>query len=41
MDESESCSDGQGHAQQIFNPIFCLWVGLPSLLIVWSEAKLW
>ena len=23
-----SCSDGQGHAQQIFNPIFCWWEGL-------------
>ena len=21
--ESESCSDRQGHAQEIFNPIFC------------------
>ena len=23
---------GQGHAQLIFNPVFCLWVGLYSLL---------
>ena len=23
-----SCSDAQGHAQQIFNPIFCWWVDL-------------
>ena len=23
-----SCSGGQGHAQEIFNPIFCCWVGL-------------
>ena len=21
--ETGSCSDGQGHSQQIFNPIFC------------------
>ena len=28
-----SCSDGQGHAQSIFNPIFCWWAGcVPSLL---------
>ena len=26
--ESGSCSDGQGHAHEIFNPIFCWWVGL-------------
>ena len=25
------CSDGRGNAQQIFNPIFCRWVGLCSL----------
>ena len=30
--ETGSCSDGQGHAQYIFNPIFCWWVGLSSLL---------
>ena len=28
MGESGSCSDGQGHAHEIFNPIFCWWVGL-------------
>ena len=39
--ETGSCSDGQGHAQQIFNPIFCWWAGLCSLPIVWPEAKLW
>ena len=26
--ESGSCSDRQGQAQYIFNPIFCWWVGL-------------
>ena len=26
-----SCSDGWGHAQWIFNPIFCWWVELSSL----------
>ena len=31
--ETWSCSDGQGHAQSIFNPIFCWWVGLCSLLL--------
>ena len=30
--ETGSCSDGRGHAQYIFNPIFCWWVGLSSLL---------
>ena len=39
--ETESCSDGWGHAQQIFNPIFCWRAGLCSLPMVWSEAKLW
>ena len=34
-------SDVQGHTQQIFNPIFCWWVGLCSLPVVWPEAKLW
>ena len=24
--KSESCSDGWGHAQQIFNPIFCCYI---------------
>ena len=28
-----SCSDGQGHAQSNFNPVFCWWAGcVPSLL---------
>ena len=26
--ETGSCFHGQGHAQQIFNPIFCWWAGL-------------
>ena len=34
------CSDGQGHAQWIFNPIFCWWAGLDSFSVVWPEAKL-
>ena len=28
--ETRSCSDGQGHSQQIFNPIFCWWLELCS-----------
>ena len=36
-----SCSGRQGHAQYIFNPIFCWWVRLCSLAVVWPEAKLW
>ena len=39
--ETESCFDGRGHAQWIFNPVFCFWAGLCSLPVVWSEAKLW
>ena len=39
--KTESCSDGRGHAQQIFNPIFSQWVGLYSLPVVWPETKLW
>ena len=35
----QSCSDGQGHIQQIFNPIFHWWVGLCSLPVVWPKAK--
>ena len=35
--ESRSCSDLQGHAQQIFNPTFCRWAGLCSLPVVWPE----
>ena len=26
--ETGSCFDGQGHAQENFNPIFCCWVGV-------------
>ena len=33
--ETGSCSDGQGHAQQIFNPIFCWRVELCSLPIIY------
>ena len=29
--ETESCSDGRGHAQSIAHPVFCWWVGLCSL----------
>ena len=37
--ETESCSDGQVHAQEIFNPIFCWWVGLCSLPVVsWGQT---
>ena len=25
----------------IFNPVFCLWVGLCSLPVIWPQAKLW
>jgi len=28
--ETGSCSEGQGHSQQIFNPIFCWWLELCS-----------
>ena len=35
-----SCSGGQGHAL-IFNPIFCWWVKLCFLPVVWPESKLW
>ena len=31
--ETGSCCDGRGHAQWIFNPIFCWWVGMCSLPI--------
>ena len=37
--ETGSCSDGQSHAQYIFNPIFCWWAGLSSLPVVWPEAN--
>ena len=33
--ETGSCSDEWGHAQQIFNPIFCWWAGLCSLPVVY------
>ena len=32
--ETGSCSVGWGHAQSIFNQIFCWWVGLCSLSVV-------
>ena len=31
--ETGSCSDGWGHAQEIFNPIFCWWMELFSLSV--------
>ena len=34
MRETGSSSDGLGHAQEIFNPIFCQWAGLCSLPVV-------
>ena len=30
-----SCSDGQGHAQKMFNPIFYWWVGLCLLPVIY------
>ena len=33
--ETGSCPDGQGHAQWMFNPIFCWWVGLCSLPVIY------
>ena len=33
--ETGSCSDGPGHAQKIFNPIFCQWVELCSLPVIY------
>ena len=39
LEESVSCSDEQGHAQQIFNPIFSWWVGLCSLPVVGIRPK--
>ena len=30
--ETGSCSDGRGHAEKIFNPIFCWWAGKPGVL---------
>ena len=45
-----SYSDGQGHAQWIFNTVFCWWVdlcpfpiiylGVPSLLFTWGQTIL-
>ena len=38
--ESGSCFDGQGHAQYIFNPIFCWWVGLfPTFSLAWGRGN--
>ena len=39
--ETGSFFDGLGHTQQIFNPIFCWWVGMCSLPVIWPQAKLW
>ena len=33
--ETRSCSDGQGHAQEISNIIFCWWVGLCPLPVIY------
>ena len=38
-----SCSGGQGHAQKIFNPTVCWWVGLCSIpvsCLAWGEPVL-
>ena len=37
--ETGSYSDGLGHAQQIFNPIFCWWVGLCSFPVAWGRPN--
>ena len=37
--ETGSCSDGRGHVQEIFNPIFCWWVELCSLTQAFRELK--
>ena len=34
LGETGSCSNGWGHAQQIFNPIFFWWAGLCCLPVV-------
>ena len=34
--ETGSCSDGWGHPQQIFNPIFCWWVKLCYLPAIYQ-----
>ena len=39
--ETGFCSDRRGHAQYIFNPIFCWWVRLCSFTVVWPKTKLW
>ena len=38
VEETGSYSNGWGHAQEIFNPIFFWWVGLCSISVVWSET---
>ena len=38
MRESWTCSDGQGHAQYIFNSTFSWWVGLCPLPVVCPEV---
>ena len=37
--EIGSYSVGQGHAQYIFNPIFCWWVGLCSFPVIYTGAN--
>ena len=37
--ETGSCSDGGGHAQEMFNPIFCWWVGLCSLAVIYLRPS--
>ena len=41
--ETGSCSDGQGHAQWIFNPIFCWWAHPKVLKIFfyWLSETSW
>ena len=36
--ETGSCSDGQGHAQLIFNPIFCWWAVFPPCCLAWGQT---
>ena len=37
--ETGSCSEGWGHTQLIYNPIFCWWTGLCSFPVVWLETN--
>ena len=36
--ETGSCSEGWGHAQYIFNPIFCCWPVFPPCCLTWGWA---